>query len=68
MRTREINSKMVVADSVERYCYLRNHPLRHTPSILYPEICYDHGIWRNYIRDQYMRHLRPPPKIPFEDI
>ena len=30
----------------------RNHPLRHTPSLLYPEICCD-GIWRNYIRESF---------------
>ena len=28
----------------------RNHPLRHTSSLLYPESCCD-GIWRNHIRD-----------------
>ena len=28
----------------------RNHPLRLTPSLLYPESCYD-GIWRNHIRE-----------------
>ena len=29
----------------------RNHPLRHTPSLLYPESYYD-GIWRNHIRER----------------
>ena len=28
----------------------RNHPLRHTPSLLYPESCCD-GIGRNHIRE-----------------
>ena len=28
----------------------RNHPLRYTPSLLYPESYYD-GIWRNHIRE-----------------
>ena len=28
----------------------RNHPLRHTPSLLYPESCCD-GNWRNHIRE-----------------
>ena len=27
----------------------RNHPLRHTPSLLYPESCSD-GNWRNHLR------------------
>ena len=28
----------------------RNHPLRHTPSLLNPESCCD-GIWRNHLRE-----------------
>ena len=28
----------------------RNHPLRHTPSLLYPESYYD-GNWRNHVRE-----------------
>ena len=35
----------VLSDKIER-----NHPLRHTPSLLYPESCCD-GIWRNHIRE-----------------
>ena len=34
----------------------RSHPLRHTPSSLYPESCCD-GIWRNYVRES-IYHLR----------
>ena len=34
----------------------RNHPLRHTPRLLYPEGYHD-GNWRNHIGEQYMRHL-----------
>ena len=33
----------------------RNHPLRHTPSLLYPESCYD-GNWRNHIREKFLCH------------
>ena len=29
----------------------RNHPLRHTPSLLYPESYYD-GNWRNHVRER----------------
>ena len=43
----------------------RNHPLRHTPSLLYPERCCD-GIWR-IINEKICASPRPPPKISFVD-
>ena len=35
----------VLSDAIER-----NHPLRHTPSLLYPEGYHD-GNWRNHVRE-----------------
>ena len=40
-----IKQDRVLSNKIER-----NHPLRLTPSLLYPESCYD-GIWRNHIRE-----------------
>ena len=39
--------------------------LRHTPSLLYPESCFD-GIWRNHIRESIMRHLDLLQRFPFK--
>ena len=50
----------VLSDAIERH-----HPLRHTPSLLYPESCFD-GIWRNYTR-KYICHLGLLPRFPSKD-
>ena len=43
----------------------RNHLLRHTSSLLYPESCCD-GIWRNFSAKVFVSPP-PPPKISFID-
>ena len=50
----------VLSDTIERH-----HPLRHTPSLLYPEGDQD-GNWRNQKRESICV-TRPPPKISFKD-
>ena len=51
----------ILSDAIERH-----HPLRYTPSLLYPE-GYSDGERRNHVRKSIYESPRPVPKISFAE-